>query len=78
MGIDGIKVDSILIQHIMCRRGGQGVRAEAGLLIVKVEYSRLSSEPATFVQRLPNVFQTPWQFGTRWVVVVQTSLVHWV
>ena len=29
------------------------------------------SEPATFEQRLPNVF------GTRWVVVVQTSLVHW-
>ena len=28
----------------------------------------LTSEPATFVQRLPNVFQTPWTFGTRWVV----------
>ena len=35
------------------------------------------SEPATFVQRLPNVFQTPWTFGTRWVAVVQTLLVHW-
>ena len=23
------------------------------------------SEPATFVQRLPNVFQTPWTFGIR-------------
>ena len=34
------------------------------------------SEPATFVQRLPNVFQTSWRFfGTRWVVV--TSLVQW-
>ena len=32
------------------------------------------SEPATFVQRLPNVFQTSMAFGTRWVVVVQTSL----
>ena len=31
------------------------------------------SEPATFV-RLPNVIQTPWTFGIRWVVVVQTSL----
>ena len=31
------------------------------------------SEPATFVQRLPNVFQT---FETRWVVVLQTSPVH--
>ena len=29
------------------------------------------SEPATFIQRLLNVFQT------RWVVVVQMSLVHW-
>ena len=35
------------------------------------------SEPATFVQRLPNVFLTQWTLGTRWVVVVQTSLVHW-
>ena len=35
------------------------------------------SEPATFVQRLPNVFQTPWMFGTRWLVIVQTSLVYW-
>ena len=26
--------------------------------------------PATFVQRLRNVFQTAWTFGTRWVVVV--------
>ena len=26
--------------------------------------------PAAFVQRLPNVFQTPWMFGIRWVVVV--------
>ena len=34
-------------------------------------------EPATFVQRTPNVFQTPWTFGTRWVVLVQTSLVHY-
>ena len=34
------------------------------------------SEPATFV-RLPNVFQTSMAFGTRWVVVIQTSLVHW-
>ena len=34
------------------------------------------SEPATFVQRLPNVFQTPWMFEKHWVVVVQTSLVH--
>ena len=38
----------------------------------------LPSEPATFVQGLPNVFQTPWTFATRWVVVVQTSLIHWV
>ena len=30
-----------------------------------------------FVQRLPNVFPTPWTLGTRWVVVVQMSLVHW-
>ena len=35
------------------------------------------SEPATFVQRLRNVFQTPRTFGTCWVVVVQMSLVHW-
>ena len=35
------------------------------------------SEPATFVQRLHNVFQTSMAFETRWVVVVQTSLVHW-
>ena len=37
------------------------------------------SEPATFVQRLPNVSQMPWTFGfgTRWVVVGQTSLIHW-
>ena len=42
------------------------------------------SEPATFVQqlpnvfvqRLPNVFQTSWTFGTRWVFFVQSSLVH--
>ena len=44
-------------------------------------------EPATFVQRLPNVFQTSMTFGTRWVVVVtcgtrwvefvHTSIVHW-
>ena len=33
-------------------------------------------KPATFIQRLPNVFQTPWMFGARWVVAVQTSLVH--
>ena len=37
--------------------------------------SRLPGELATFVQRLPNVFQTPWAFGTRWEVVEQTSLV---
>ena len=36
--------------------------------------SQGTSEPATFVQRLPNVFVTPWAFGTRWVLVVQTSL----
>ena len=30
-----------------------------------------------FVQRLPNVFQTSMAFGTRWAVVVQTSLVPW-
>ena len=36
-----------------------------------------TSEPATFVQRLHNVFQTSMAFETRWVVVVQTSLVHW-
>ena len=36
------------------------------------------SEPATFVQRLPNVFQTPWTFGTRWIVVIQRSLALWV
>ena len=35
------------------------------------------SEPGMFVQRLPNVFQTFMTFGTRWVFVVQTSLVHW-
>ena len=28
----------------------------------------------TMQQRLPNVFQTSMAFGTRWVVVVQTSL----
>ena len=33
--------------------------------------------PATFVKRLPNGFQTPWTFGTLWVVVAQMSLVHW-
>ena len=38
----------------------------------------MPSEPATFVQRLLNVFQTPMTFGARWVVVVQTSLVHCV
>ena len=36
---------------------------------------RINNNP--FVQRLPSVFQTPWTFGTRWVVVVQTSMVHW-
>ena len=35
------------------------------------------SKPATFVQRLPNVFQTSMAFETRWVAVVQMSLVHW-
>ena len=37
----------------------------------------MPSESATFV-RLLNVFQTSWTFGTRWVVVVRMSLVHWV
>ena len=36
------------------------------------------SEPAMFVKRLPNVFQTSMAFGTHWVAVVQMSLVHWV
>ena len=36
------------------------------------------SEPATFVQRPHYVFQTSMAFGTRWVVVVLTSLVHCV
>ena len=31
----------------------------------------LYSEPATFVQRLPYMFQTPCTFGTRWVVVAR-------
>ena len=35
----------------------------------------MPSEPATFAQRLPNVFQMSMAFGTRWVVVAQTSLV---
>ena len=39
-------------------------------------YHSISSEPVTFVQRLPNVFQTPWTFGTRLVVVVQTSRLY--
>ena len=42
------------------------------------EMLNIPSGPATFIQRLPNMFQTPWTFGTRWVIVVQTSLVHWV
>ena len=36
-----------------------------------------SSEPVSFVQRLPKVFQTSMTFGTRWVVIVQTSLALW-
>ena len=34
-------------------------------------------KPATFAHRLPNVFQTSWTFGTRWVIVVQTRSAHW-
>ena len=37
---------------------------------IKEEESKTPSEPATFVQRLPNVFQTSMTFETRWVVVV--------
>ena len=36
------------------------------------------SEPATFLQRLPNVFQTSLTFGIRWVVVAPTSRVRWI
>ena len=38
------------------------------LIILRQSLQTSPSEPATFVQRLPNVFAT----GTRWVVVVQT------
>ena len=34
------------------------------------------SEHATLLQRLPNVVQTPWTFGQRWVNVVLVSRVH--
>ena len=36
--------------------------------------STIPSRPATFVQRLPNVFQTSMVFGTSWVVVEQMSM----
>ena len=38
---------------------------------------RKPSEPATFVQQLPNMFQTSMTFGIRWVVVVLTSLIDY-
>ena len=43
----------------------------------KLHRLRTPSEPATYVQRLPKVFQTSMAFRTLWVVVVQMSLVHW-
>ena len=49
-----------------------------GTRCIVVVQTSLDSEPETFVQRLPNVFQTSMAFGTRWDVVFQTSLVHWV
>lgn len=48
-------------------------------VISVVTASRGSSEPATFVQRLPTVFHIGYSrtFRTHWVVVVQAALVHW-
>ena len=58
-------------------KGGRHIQAEVVPLKNKTKRESKTSEPATFEQRLPNVFQTSMAFGTRWVVVVQTSLVHW-
>ena len=38
----------------------------------------LPSEHLTLLQRQPNVDQTSWMFGHRWVDVVLASRVHWV
>ena len=47
------------------------------ILLLEKPMFPLTQGTRTFVQRLPNVFQMSMTFGTRWVVVVKTSLVHW-
>ena len=49
----------------------------SGMRLFKQTDPNHPCEPAALVQRLPNVFQTSMAFGTRWVVVVQTSLGVW-
>ena len=61
-----------LIQTIM----ESSVNQPGGLLLPVTAFMKDPSEPVTFVQQLPNVFQTSMIFGTRWAVAVQTSLVH--
>ena len=57
-----------------------GKKSEAvAVIFAASQLLKEPSEPATFVQRLPNVFQTSTYNdypGIRWAVVIQTSLVR--
>ena len=57
---------------------GERVLCQHVLFLIFCPTAGISVEHSTLLQRLPNIVQTSWTFGQRWVDVVLMSRIHWV